>query len=72
MDQLVAMAMAQPSSPTSLHVAHKIPAGDGPYARAKHFQVKASISFHSCMGNAYIWRNLSWFPRLLLIRFLFW
>ncbi|AQL09788.1 Protein SULFUR DEFICIENCY-INDUCED 1-like [Zea mays] len=39
MDQLVAMAMAQPSSPTSLHVAHKIPAGDGPYARAKHFQL---------------------------------
>ena len=61
MDQLVAMAMAaQPASPTSPHVAHKIPAGDGPYARAKHFQVKAaSIYFDSCMGNACLWRILS-------------
>jgi hypothetical protein len=63
MDQLVAIAMmAQPASPTSPHVAHKIPAGDGPYARAKHFQVKASICFDSCMGNACLWRILSSFP----------
>ena len=58
MYQLVDMAMAaQPASPTS---PHKIPAGDGPYARAKHFQVEAaSIYFDSCMGNACLWRILS-------------
>ncbi|OEL31062.1 Protein SULFUR DEFICIENCY-INDUCED 2 [Dichanthelium oligosanthes] len=40
MDQLFA-TMAQPASPTTTapHVAHKIPSGDGPYARAKHFQL---------------------------------
>ena len=67
MDQLVAMAMAaQPASPTSPHVAHKIPAGDGPYARAKHFQVEAaSIYFDSCMGNACLWRILSSFFHLI-------
>ncbi|TVU48279.1 hypothetical protein EJB05_07909, partial [Eragrostis curvula] len=39
MDQL--FVMAQPVSPSaaSPHAAHKIPAGDGPYARAKHFQL---------------------------------
>ncbi|RLN18736.1 protein SULFUR DEFICIENCY-INDUCED 1-like [Panicum miliaceum] len=39
MDQL--FAMARPASPTAAapHVAHKIPSGDGPYARAKHFQL---------------------------------
>ncbi|RCV46396.1 hypothetical protein SEVIR_9G532800v4 [Setaria viridis] len=40
--QLVAMALpASPSTTTTAapHVAHKIPAGDGPYARAKHFQL---------------------------------
>jgi len=63
MYQLVDMAMAaQPASPTS---PHKIPAGDGPYARAKHFQVKASICFDSCMGNACLWRILSSFFHLI-------
>ena len=42
MDQL--FAMARPASPAAAaaaaHVAHKIPSGDGPYARAKHFQVR--------------------------------
>jgi hypothetical protein len=41
MDQL--FGMAQPASPmraAAPHAAYKIPSGDGPYARAKHFQVK--------------------------------
>uniref|UniRef100_A0A0D9VPX4 Uncharacterized protein n=1 Tax=Leersia perrieri TaxID=77586 RepID=A0A0D9VPX4_9ORYZ len=38
MDQLV-VGVAWPSSPTAAHVAYKIPAGDGPYARAKHYQL---------------------------------
>ncbi|KAK3150576.1 hypothetical protein QOZ80_3AG0234990 [Eleusine coracana subsp. coracana] len=39
MDQL--FGMAQPGSPAAAapHAAHKIPSGDGPYARAKHFQL---------------------------------
>ncbi|GJN30384.1 hypothetical protein PR202_gb18686 [Eleusine coracana subsp. coracana] len=39
MDQL--LGMVQPGSPTAAatHAAHKIPSGDGPYARAKHFQL---------------------------------
>lgn len=38
MDQV---GVAQPASPASgaPHVAHKIPSGDGPYARAKHYQL---------------------------------
>jgi len=41
MDQLFAMARpASPAAAAAPHVAHKIPAGDGPYARAKHFQVR--------------------------------
>ncbi|CAN6302168.1 unnamed protein product [Urochloa humidicola] len=43
MDLHQLVAMAQPASPTTTaappHVAHKIPSGDGPYARAKHFQL---------------------------------
>ncbi|CAN6285583.1 unnamed protein product [Urochloa humidicola] len=43
MDLHQLVAMAQPVSPTTTaappHVAHKIPSGDGPYARAKHFQL---------------------------------
>ncbi|KAF8717569.1 hypothetical protein HU200_025779 [Digitaria exilis] len=43
MDHHQLFAMAQPVSPTATtappHVAHKIPSGDGPYARAKHFQL---------------------------------
>ncbi|XP_062216711.1 protein SULFUR DEFICIENCY-INDUCED 2-like [Phragmites australis] len=41
MDQLVGMA-PQPASPGAAaapHVADKIPPGDGPYARAKHYQL---------------------------------
>ncbi|EAY88680.1 hypothetical protein OsI_10155 [Oryza sativa Indica Group] len=39
MDQLV-VGVARPSSPpAAAHVAYKIPAGDGPYARAKHYQL---------------------------------
>jgi hypothetical protein len=55
MDHHQLVAMARPASPSTTntaapHVAHKIPAGDGPYARAKHFQVRASassIDFHA-------------------------
>ncbi|CAL4912735.1 unnamed protein product [Urochloa decumbens] len=43
MDLHQSFAMAQPASPTAMttapHVTHKIPAGDGPYARAKHLQL---------------------------------
>ncbi|CAN6290560.1 unnamed protein product [Urochloa humidicola] len=43
MDLHQLVAMAPPASPTTTtappHVAHKIPSGDGPYARAKHFQL---------------------------------
>ncbi|XP_062209129.1 protein SULFUR DEFICIENCY-INDUCED 2-like [Phragmites australis] len=40
MAQLVAMAQpASSGAATAPHAAHKIPAGDGPYARAKHFQL---------------------------------
>ncbi|KAG8073597.1 hypothetical protein GUJ93_ZPchr0006g42665 [Zizania palustris] len=40
MDQLV-VGVVRPSSPAgaAAHVAHKIPPGDGPYARAKHYQL---------------------------------
>lgn len=45
MDQLV-VGVARPSSPpAAAHVAYKIPAGDGPYARAKHYQVYISFVF---------------------------
>ncbi|XP_066357713.1 protein SULFUR DEFICIENCY-INDUCED 1-like [Miscanthus floridulus] len=57
MDQLVAMAMAaQPASPTSPHVAHKIPAGDGPYARAKHFQL---VEKDLDASIAWFWKAIS-------------
>ena len=40
---MVHAGLAQPASPdaaaAAAHVAHKIPSGDGPYARAKHYQV---------------------------------
>ncbi|CAL4937812.1 unnamed protein product [Urochloa decumbens] len=41
MDLHQLVAMARPASPTTAppHVAHKIPSGDGPYARAKHLQL---------------------------------
>ncbi|KAL5209372.1 hypothetical protein ABZP36_004995 [Zizania latifolia] len=43
MDRLV-VGVARPANPPAgaamaAHVAHKIPAGDGPYARAKHYQL---------------------------------
>jgi hypothetical protein len=47
MDQL--FGMAQPASPmraAAPHAAYKIPSGDGPYARAKHFQVKLCFVIH--------------------------
>uniref|UniRef100_A0ACD5WF64 Uncharacterized protein n=1 Tax=Avena sativa TaxID=4498 RepID=A0ACD5WF64_AVESA len=39
---MVHAGLAQPASPdaaAAAHVAHKIPSGDGPYARAKHYQL---------------------------------
>ncbi|XP_006649452.2 protein SULFUR DEFICIENCY-INDUCED 2-like [Oryza brachyantha] len=39
MDQLAVVGVARASSPAAAHVAYKIPAGDGPYARAKHYQL---------------------------------
>ncbi|CAD6209731.1 unnamed protein product [Miscanthus lutarioriparius] len=51
------MAMAaQPASPTSPHVAHKIPAGDGPYARAKHFQL---VEKDLDASIAWFWKAIS-------------
>jgi hypothetical protein len=41
--EMVHAGLAQPASPdAAAHVAHKIPSGDGPYARAKHYQVNSS------------------------------
>jgi hypothetical protein len=42
--EMVHAGLAQPASPdaaaaAAAHVAHKIPSGDGPYARAKHYQL---------------------------------
>lgn len=55
--QLVAMAaVAQPASPTSPHVAHKIPPGDGPYARAKHFQL---VEKDLDASIAWFWKAIS-------------
>ncbi|CAD6202213.1 unnamed protein product [Miscanthus lutarioriparius] len=48
------MAMAaQPASPTS---PHKIPAGDGPYARAKHFQL---VEKDLDASIAWFWKAIS-------------
>lgn len=57
MDQLV-VAMAQPASPTMTapHVAHKIPSGDGPYARAKHFQL---VEKDLDASIAWFWKAIS-------------
>lgn len=39
MDQLVGVAQPASSASAAPHAAHKIPSGDGPYARAKHYQL---------------------------------
>jgi hypothetical protein len=48
--EMVHAGLAQPPSPdaaaaAAAHVAHKIPSGDGPYARAKHYQVNSSFIY---------------------------
>ncbi|KAJ1298645.1 hypothetical protein BS78_01G469500 [Paspalum vaginatum] len=49
--------MAQPASPTAApHAAHKIPAGDGPYARAKHFQL---VEKDLDASIAWFWKAIS-------------
>lgn len=62
MDQLV-VGVARPSSPSAAaHVAYKIPAGDGPYARAKHYQVYISSVFsrrRSWLAPPRPWGNYS-------------
>uniref|UniRef100_A0A0E0K978 Uncharacterized protein n=1 Tax=Oryza punctata TaxID=4537 RepID=A0A0E0K978_ORYPU len=58
MDQLV-VGVAQPSSPAAAaaaHVAYKIPAGDGPYARAKHYQL---VEKDLDASIAWFWRAIN-------------
>ncbi|KAL6660068.1 hypothetical protein ACP70R_002190 [Stipagrostis hirtigluma subsp. patula] len=59
MDQLVAVAPVQPASPgaaAAAHVALKIPSGDGPYARAKHFQL---VEKDLDASIAWFWKAIS-------------
>jgi hypothetical protein len=70
MDQL--LAMARPASPTAAapHVAHKIPSGDGPYARAKHFQVIKNLTSIYMPAKHFVAIQLGMHSPLLLERFL--
>ncbi|KAL6901789.1 hypothetical protein ACP4OV_004665 [Aristida adscensionis] len=61
MDQLVGVAPFQPTAaPASLaaaaHVVHKIPSGDGPYARAKHYQL---VEKDLDASIAWFWRAIN-------------